>query len=414
MKGKAIRLTAALVAASGIALAGCASNSSSGNSGSTESAKTVTIGDITDLTGAGDSNGIAENRGAQIAVDQINAAGGIKSMGGAKLKLKVFDTQSNSDLGATEASAAVSDGVTAVIGGTVDATVLAGTNITERAGIPWIVDGAAGNEIVTRGYTTVFSVSGDVTQNVGGWVSVMKQAVTGLGLAHPTVALAYSESTYGIGGLAAFKQAIASTGIKVVTEFGYPDTTTDFSSVAVRLAATHADIIYVLGYPEDGLALLKLFKSTVKADAKVVLLTGTDTTDALTAFGASGANTGLYVGAATPSLPGAPASLQKFYTAYGNRSSANVAMLGYTAVQVLAAALEKAGSSDSKAVLAALPGVELTHDSGNIWPQPAVIKFNSDRAQTTPPFFIAQIIGGKVKMVYPAGAAQSKIVPWQS
>ena len=120
------------------ALLAAAACSSSGSSTSKTSAhvSSVTIGEVTDLSGVASAYGVPENQGAQIAVQQINAAGGIKSLGGAKLVLKTFDTASNPDNGQTEASDAVSAKVSAVFGGEISDTVLAGINVTQRAGVP--------------------------------------------------------------------------------------------------------------------------------------------------------------------------------------------------------------------------------------------------------------------------------------
>ena len=154
-----LAIGAAVVSAAVLAAACGSSGGGSTGSGGANTPSTITIGKITDLSGPASVYGIPENHGGQIAVDQINAAGGIKSLGGAKLAIKTFDTASNPDNGQTEATAAVGDKVSAIFGGEISDTVLAGINVTERAGIPWVDAGGTANEIHQRGYKTVFQVT---------------------------------------------------------------------------------------------------------------------------------------------------------------------------------------------------------------------------------------------------------------
>ena len=102
--------------------------------------------------------------------------------------------------------------------------------------------------------------------------------------------------------------------MKTVTSFGYPLTTTDFSSIAARLAASPADIILNMGYPGDGLALAKLFATQSKPKQKIVIMAGSDA-GAVTGQLATQANGGLFGGDITPSVKGLPASFTTFYNA---------------------------------------------------------------------------------------------------
>ena len=169
-------LFAVLAVGSLLGVAACGSSSSSPSGGGSSSSssspsasgKTITLGEVTDFSGPASVYGIAENHGAQVAVNQINAAGGIKSLGGAKLQIKKYDTESNPDDGQTEATAAVGDKVSAVFGGEISDTVLAGINVTQRAGIPWVDTGGIADQIHERGYNTVFMVDHTTTQFIAG------------------------------------------------------------------------------------------------------------------------------------------------------------------------------------------------------------------------------------------------------
>ncbi len=411
-------VTGAAAASLVLAAAACSSSGSGGGSSSSSSsgAKTskVTIGEITDLSGPASFYGIPESHGGQIAADQVNAAGGIKSLGGAKLVIKTYDTASNPDNGQSQATAAVGDKVAAVFGGEISDTVLAGINVTQRAGIPWVDSGGTANGIHERGYTTVFQADHDSTQFASSWLAVAQLAAQKLGISNPTVAIAYSQTSYGEELLAAWNTAAAAAGVKTVTSFGYPLTTTDFSSIAARLAASQADIILNMGYPGDGLALAKLFATQSKPKQKIVIMAGSDA-GAVTGQLATQANGGLFGGDITPSVKGLPASFTTFYNAYQAKYKTapnSQALAGYISVQFIAAALNKAKSTTPADVSKALHQVTLTHSTGNIYPDPATLAFDSNGVLKDAPFYAAQISGGAGKLVYPASVAETTIGPY--
>jgi branched-chain amino acid transport system substrate-binding protein len=410
MQRAAIGAAAASLA---LAAAACGSSGSSTSSGA-KSPSAVTIGEVTDLSGVASFYGIPENHGGEIAADQVNAAGGIKSLGGAKLVIKTFDTASNPDNGQAQATAAVGDKVSAVFGGEISDAVLAGINVTQRAGVPWVDSGGTADEIHERGYNTVFQADHDSTQFAGEWLSVAQLAAQKLGISNPTVAIAYSSSSYGDELYNAWNKAAGAAGLKTVTSFGYPLTTTDFSSVAARLAAAKADIIVNMGYPADGLALAKLFATQSKPKAKIVLLAGSDA-GGVTGQLATQANGALLGGDLVPGVKGLPASYTTFYTAYEAKyhTAPNAQSLaGYISVRFIAAALEAAKSDSPSAVAKALHSVTLTQATGNIYPDPATLSFAADGALNNAPFYAAQITGGVGKLVWPASAADTTIAPY--
>lgn len=416
IRAGAHRLIIGAAAASTLFVAAACSSSSSTSSSAQTGAHpaTITIGNITDLSGVASVYGIPENQGGQIAVDQVNAAGGIKSLGGAKLVIKTYDTASNPDNGQAEATTAVSDKVSAVFGGEISDTVLAGINVTQRAGVPWVDTGGTANEIHQRGYSTVFQVVHDSTQFAQGWLDVAKLAAQRLGITNPTVAIAYSASSYGQEFFSAFNTVNQTGGLKVVTSFGYPLTTTDFSSIAARLASAHADIIFDMGYPGDGLSLARLFATQVKPKAKVILLGGSDAVNVVGQLKAQ-ADGALMLGDLAPGITGLPTSFTSFYNLYQAKfhtAPNSQSLNGYIAVRFIAAALEQAKSASPAALAQALRGTTLTQASGNIFPQPASLSFAANGSLTDAPFYAAQIVGGVGKLVYPTAVGPTTITPY--
>lgn len=419
---RATRSGSFLAVAVGLALATSACGSSDDTSGSgastgsgtsTTKVSTVTLGEVTDLSGAASVYGKPENQGAQIAISEINAAGGIKSLGGAKLQLKTYDTQSSADQGAPQATAAVSDKVSAVFGGEISDTVIAGTNVTQRAGIPWVNAGGTANDIVSRGYSTVFTVNKDSDQYGAGWADAIRQAAQALGISNPKVVVAYSDTTYGQQLLDGFTKD--ASGMTITSKFSYPGTTTDFSSVAARLASADADVIFNAGYPGDGIALGKLFATKFTPKAKIVIGGGSDAADVLTQIKDQG-NGLLVLGDLAPDTKGVPASFTTMYSDYQSKFNAipnTQALAGFEAVQMIAQALEAAKSTDPKAVATALKSVELTADTGNVYPAPTTLSFADNGSLKEAPIYLSQIVGGKQVLVYPSAVAGGAITAYK-
>lgn len=124
MRRKAVALSAAgLVGIAG--LAGC---SKVDDGGSGDKSGPIKLGVLLDVTGPGATLGVQEKNGVQIAVDEINAAGGI---GGRKLEIKFADSQTKPDVAAAQAKALIDDGAKAIIGTSLAATCMAVKPLTE-------------------------------------------------------------------------------------------------------------------------------------------------------------------------------------------------------------------------------------------------------------------------------------------
>jgi len=122
--------------------------------------KEIVIGAPNSLTGGLGEVGARGTWGMQIAVDQINADGGIKSLGGAKLKLVIADTTSENPTQAASVARRMIDqeGAIVILGAAASAMTLALQVETEKSEIPLITSSYA-DGIVTRGYKYTFKLS---------------------------------------------------------------------------------------------------------------------------------------------------------------------------------------------------------------------------------------------------------------
>ncbi len=120
----------------------------------------VKIAMLVPLSGPWARSGILEKLGAEMAIDDVNAAGGIKSMGGAKLRLMQFDTQDSAEKSKDSAQRMLSQEPDLVggFGCWLSSFTLAVTEVTERAELPWLT--LSYSDLITgRGYKYVFQTA---------------------------------------------------------------------------------------------------------------------------------------------------------------------------------------------------------------------------------------------------------------
>jgi branched-chain amino acid transport system substrate-binding protein len=379
--------------------------------------KDLLIADIDEFSGAVNVYPGPVYNGAEIALDQINSAGGIKSLCGAKLTIQKYDTQSNPDQGVPQATKALADDPVAIIGGSQGATVLAASNVTHRKGIPWLTTALSSNQITDRGYPELF-MAADGHSTADALLTELKADAPKLGLpANATVAYVYSQGTFGVSSHDSWT-SLKNNPFKTVSEVAYPATTTDYSAVAARVASANADIILAGCYPADCVALQRLWQTTVKPTAKFVAVLGASTTSLVTALGPL-ANGLILGGSPGPGQPNLPPSFQKFYDLYNSKygtppASISVVFAGYVNVLFLAKALEAAGSTDPKKITAELHKVTISQDEGNIYSTPKVLAWNSRGTYTEAPSEFAQIVDGKQLLIYPPVSKQADIVPYKT
>src|SRR4051794_21776974 len=120
----------------------------------------VKIAMLVPLSGAWARSGILEKLGAELAIDDVNAAGGIKSLGGAKLRLLPFDTADSSEKAKDAAQRMIAQEPDLVggFGCWLSSFTLAATEVTERAELPWLT--LSYFDLITgRGFGHVFQSS---------------------------------------------------------------------------------------------------------------------------------------------------------------------------------------------------------------------------------------------------------------
>ena len=121
--------------------------------------KPVKVGLLHPVSGALAYSGGQSRLGGVMAIDEINAAGGIKSMGGAKLEAMLGDSQSRPEVGVSEVERMQQDGVAAYVGCFASAIALPSTQAAAKYNTPFLIDVGVSDAIVSRGLKNVFRLA---------------------------------------------------------------------------------------------------------------------------------------------------------------------------------------------------------------------------------------------------------------
>lgn len=118
----------------------------------------VIIANLHPVTGFVALDGKVATAGCQTAVDEINEAGGIKSLG-KKLKLITGDTQGKNDVASVETQRVIQEGAVGVVGSYLSSTTRVTTQVAEQNKTPHVADEGVADEIMERGFKYTFRVA---------------------------------------------------------------------------------------------------------------------------------------------------------------------------------------------------------------------------------------------------------------
>ena len=307
------------------------------------------------LTGAESSLDVPAYNGAMLALDEINAAGGIL---GAPAELLVRDSQYDMAVTAQVAQQSVEeDKVNAFIGYTDSDSVLASGRIFQDAGIPYLTVGATSPKLPSQIGDKVFLAAfGDNVQAAAG--AEFAQAQFGdtayllwdKGVEYTTLLAAY------------FKDAFTQAGGTIVLEDSYETDATDFSAQITKLKALPEQpaFYYIAAMPYNVGPVVKQLRDA-GLTGPVVGGDGYDTPDIVTVAGAAAENVFFSTHALMDTAGGTDAVkafMAAYEAKYGHPVENSFAALGYDSMKLIAATIDAAGSTDGAAIVAQLEATQ--------------------------------------------------------
>jgi branched-chain amino acid transport system substrate-binding protein len=212
------------------------------------SPKTVKIGLIFPMTGMFAYNGEQSMAGAKLAADEINAKGGIKSLGGARIELVIGDSQSKPEAAVAEVDKLSEQGVAAFLGGYASGIALTATQASARNKVPFMVDGPVSDQVTSRGLYGVFRFSPGFKRITDVALDNLVNINKAAGNPAKTVVLVYEDGAFG-SGLSKFLAAeLPKRGFQVLDSIAHPTPTRDFTNIGLRLRSMKPDLIVPSSY----------------------------------------------------------------------------------------------------------------------------------------------------------------------
>jgi branched-chain amino acid transport system substrate-binding protein len=312
---------------------------------------TIKIGGGFALTGGESALDVPAYNGATLAVDEINAAGGID---GKQLEMVTHDSQYDMPVTTQVAHQYVEeDGVTEFIGYTDSDSVLASGFVFQDAGIPFITVGATSPKLPSDVGDMLFLASfGDNVQAAAGAEYAFKN------FGDTAYLLFDNDQTYTTLLAQYFKTRFTELGGTIVGEDSYADGSTDFASQIAKITALpEAPAFTFLSAMPDNIGVAVKQMREAGITTPIVGGDGYDTPDLLKTAGDL-ANGVYFTTHALMDAQGGTEPIKKFMAAYEAKFNHPVenafAALGYDTIYLLADAIKRAGSTDGAAVKSAL------------------------------------------------------------
>jgi branched-chain amino acid transport system substrate-binding protein len=317
-------------------------------------AKTVKVGIIHPVTGGVSYSGTQGRAGAQMAVEDINAKGGIKSLGGATIEALLADAQSKVDVAVSEIEKYNEAGVSAVVGGYASFICLATTQAAAKHGIPYVVDVGTDDRIISAGLTNTFRFSPGYGVFVKAAVPALKEINASAGNAAKTAIIVHEDSAFGTGTANLLAKELPGIGIEVLEVIKHPTPTLDFNNIVLTIKAKKPDIVIPANYYNEYVILARTMQQQKVRPKGIYSVLG------------GGASQYKFVKEFPQAAqyimdcnhwydPKKPAALElKKRTEAKHLFYTYEVFLNYNAVMLLADAIERAGSTDRAKITEAL------------------------------------------------------------
>ncbi len=365
----------------------------------------VKLGVLHPVSGALSSSGQQGRLGATIAIEEINAAGGLKALGGAKIDPVLGDAQSTPEGGNAEVEKMNAAGVAAIVGGYASSICLAASQTAARYDLPYLVDVGVADNIMTRGLKNTFRFGpgfGVIAKTaIDNLVTINDQA----GKPAKTVMIVNEDSLFGSGLAKLLNAQLPGRGFQILETIPHPTPTRDFNNVVLKIKAQNPDLIIPANYYNEYVLLARtLQQQRVRPKGIYSVLGGAASSYK---FVKEFPDAAQYIMDCNhwfdPRNPKALA-LKKKVEDQGQFYTYEVFM-NYSCVLLLADALERAASADRAKIISAL---ESSTFAGHVMPYGPTKFVNGQNEGAAP--VNTQVLGKDIQVIFPATFASAKPV----
>jgi len=377
-------------------------------------AEEVVIGAVYPLTGNGASVGLDAKAAIETAAELINGThapvatllgkgGGLAGLGGAKIRLVFADSQNDPQKARAEAERIITqEKAIAIVGSYTSATGATISQVTERYEVPYISADNSSPSLNLRGLKWFFRTTPHDIMYTQGTFDFFADVGKKTGKPVKTVALFYEDSIFGTDSSNVQRKLAEAAGIKVVADIKYRASSPSLSSEAQSLKAADADVIMPSSYTSDAILIMKsMAEIGYKPKAVMAQGAGFQETAFLTAAGPlangvmSRSSFALDAGKTRPAID----PVNALYKAKNNKDMNDNTSREFTALMVLADAINRAGSAKPTDIQAALKATNIPGDQ-LIMPWKGV-KFDETGQNILCNPVIQQVFDGTYKTIWP-------------
>jgi branched-chain amino acid transport system substrate-binding protein len=365
----------------------------------------VKLGLLHPVSGALSYSGQQGRLGATMAVEEVNAVGGIKALGGARFEAVLGDAQSTPEGGNAEVEKMNAAGVAAIVGGYSSSICLTASQTAARYDLPYVVDVGVADNIVTRGLKNTFRFG-------PGFGVIAKTALDNLvtindqsGKPAKTMMIVHEDSLFGSGLAKLLNAQLPERGFQVLETIPHPTPTRDFNNVVLKIKAQNPDLVIPANYYNEYVLLARTMQQQrVRPKGIYSVLGGAASSYKFVKEFPEAAQ---YIMDCNhwfdPRNPKAVA-LKKKVEDRGEFYTYEVFM-NYSCILLVADALERAGSAERDKIIAALEGSTF---SGHVMPYGPTKFVNGQNAGAAP--VNTQVLGNDIQVIFPQAFATAKPV----
>lgn len=320
-----------------------------GGGGGTETEGPIVLGMVAPLSGSSAAIGPYMNNGAQLAVDEINEAGGVLDR---DLELHVEDGACDPGTAVAAANKLITEGAVASVGGYCSGATLPTLPIFDEAGVPMVIPAANSTELVDQGLGTVFLINGTGAQQADAAVTWIEQQGA------QRVALMDDNTSYSadIADLTAAQLEESGIAEVVISESVTPGES-DYSANVTSVLSADPDFIYWTGYYQEGGLVIRQLRQAGYT-GPIMVADGSVDGQLVEIAGAEAAAGVFATMTQTPqTIEGADDWIAAYEDAFGVEPGP-YSTQSYDAVRVAAEAIETAGSTEGAEIVTALEGLD--------------------------------------------------------
>lgn len=370
----------------------------------------IKIASIQPVTGVISDIGISMRRGNQLAVDEINAKGGIKSKGGAKLKLLLADSEAKEEVARSEAERVIKEGAVCLVGPFLSGNAMTIATLCEQRGVPFVMDVAAADAITRKGFKFTFRVFPYTTKFAESMLFYMDQIMKEKKVSKIRGVVTNTGDLFGRVQGETFIKTLKEKKfpIEVLAHIEYPLGIQDLSAEVSKIKALKPDVLFPVARPGDAkLMTRELYKQRVPLQG--IISPGSpgwyepEFIRDMKALSDYVMDNVPWVNPKGKMYKEVNAKFSKLFPGKYIDTNSGYAYLG---VLVIADALERAKSTKPEDIVAALKKTYLKQDLM----VGLAVAFDERGDNINADTAMIQIFGGSIKVVLPDKAAEAKYV----